>query len=383
METPTEGGAEGSEVIESDAPEAPQDNKKPEVTKRETASETVARVLKEQREKQDDGSKDPAQESQADESNSDKLAKKAGKQVKDKPELPQEIEPPARLSAEDKNVFNKLPPHLKMATARMFKDHQAQFTKAQQEWNRAAGEARGYIEAVQPYITELGSQGFTGPAAVATLLATQKRLTDPKTSKETWLQIGRDLGHHTAESAEGSEAQTAPQFDIEAHPKFRAVQDQLNQILSHHQQTEQQKFTSTVDSIAAEFAAVRDQKDATGNYQYPKLHDAEYLERLKPLVSALKGTFPALAYGEVLKRAYWTAEGQNGNSFQPNQTGLHAQTQQPQQVKVVQPAISVRGKSAGTVSGTDPQPPPEALTSAAATARWVIEQQRRGGILNG
>lgn len=379
------------EPVEVDAPEVetPAVDEAPPEYKDESARETTARVLKEL-----ESGKTDAEISAPKEEKGVKTVKPAQDsedtvdpaQVAKELEIDPELVPPARLDAREQQVFNNLPKTLKRAFSRSIKNLEGMTTREKQELARATQEARGVTEAVQPFAAKWGSQGFTVPSAVAALAAAQERLTNPETGLQTFIAMGKDLGFdldHVAAVARG-EVALPQQQAITQHPEFRQLQQTVTTLQSEREQAQLQAVAAP---IAEEMRAVQHEiEPSTGNYRYPELHDDNYLESLKPLVSTLVRTVPNLGYGEALRRAHYSMQGQ-GASAQTQQTRLPAAQQQNQQTtpgafqpqRAVSAAVTVRGASAPSVSkGTIGQPPPEALKDARATARWALEQLRAG-----
>lgn len=350
--------------------EAPEAEEAPSA--KESVWETVRRAYAEEKKKLsdgDEGAESPLLEAQKPQPQT----RKSKKQAKLGTPEQEDIRPPERFSASHKEVFNKAPRELKEAINKMVHDHQAEFTRGQQQLSQAFMEVRSIHEAVQPYIAKWGERGFTAPAAIAALAAAQEKLTDPKTSLETYIKLGEDLGHDVSALREGlGEGQSPKMGDISQHPQFLALQSQLNEVKSLTNSWQEQQSEAAVSRITAEMAAVREEKDAYGRYKYPELHDDAFLDQVKPLVSALVGTSPGVGYGEALKRAYYSVKGYPGDSAQPIQTKL------PNENRAITANVSVRGKSA---PGTNGMTVPEAAKiprSAADTVRMVYEQLKRG-----
>lgn len=389
------------EVVETDAaPEtevAETESAPVEVPKNESARETTARVLKELEAGKTDEEINGKPEA--------KVVKKADSATPAKPENPDDVVdpaavakeleidpdliPPARLDARAQQVFNNLPKTLKRAFSRSIKDVEAMGTRATQEATRAAQESRSIVEAVQPFAAEWAEQGFSTPAALATLAANHKKLTSPdfNTKLSKYIEIGRSIGIDIDKLPELvkqlSSGQPVQPTSISEHPEFRQLHQTVTSLQSER---EQAQIQAAAAPIAEEMRAVQHEVDpATGNYRYPELHDDAYLESLKPLVSTLVATVPGLGYGEALRRAHYSRQG-FGAPNQTPQTRLPAATPQkstningalPQ--RAVSAAVTVRGASApATGKAGIGEPPPEALKDARATARWALEQLRNG-----
>lgn len=375
VDASTESTTEASESVSESAETEVSQTEEEEPN--ESARETVARILKESEDstegEKENGSEKPTS-SRALQAKSVKKVQKGENFV---------IPPPNRLTVEQKEIFHQLPDNLKRATHKMFQDQEAQYTKAVQLASKQAKEAGHVIEAVRPYLLahpELGEQGFTESRLVGALVAAHQRLTDPKTAKATWLELGENVGVDRDTLDKLSKAINGGQngqIDISNHPQFISLQEKLNKLTSTVDGAEKQKFDASVQRIVSEMEAVREERDSFGKYVYPKLHDEAFLARAKPLVSALVAALPGLDYGEALRRAYRTLEGQAGNSTQVNQARL---PEREQLERAQRAAVSVRGRSAPSgTPGTVTEIPQEALGNARDSVRWALDQLRRGG----
>lgn len=351
-----------------------EESEEPESVKGETARETVERILKAEKDK---GSGAAGDKKEGQPVAGDKPVAPA----KGKPEAAGDInQPPSRLTAQQKQAFNKLPPELKTAFNDMVTGTQSTWTKAMQRMTSATKDAEHLVRAVRPYLQanpEYMRAGYDEARLVTELIGTHAALADPKTALDTYLTIGRQIGideDSLGSLAAGYGKSDSGHVDIESHPKFKELQEKLNSVTSRIDSEREREFSTTVTAIRTEMEAVRDQVDAAGNYIYPELHSDDFLEAAKPLVQALVRTVPNLSYGDALKRAHSVMTGRT--PAQANQTRLPAGSVNN---RTSTAAVSVRGRiSAPTVSGGDLEPPPEALKSPRDTATWAYNQLRRG-----
>lgn len=360
------------ETAESTEPTGEIDND----AKAEPVRETVARALELERKKLtgDEGKAEGQAPQKA-----EPVRGEVGKpKVKKEGPFDPEMFPPERLHAPEKELFNQLPMPLKKAWHRAIKELEASTTRNNQEMTRATTEARGVIEAVQPFAKAWGERGFTVPSAIAALAAANEKLTDPKTSKDAYLALGRDIGidfEEVAAIARG-EAPASNAAAVTSHPEIIAMREELNALKSEREQFRSKQLNETVQSIASEMAAVRDEQDQFGHYLYPEMHEEGFFERAKPLVSALRGTVPGLSYGDALRRAYASITGKSGvTSPALNQPSLPPRDTQTN-TRALSAAVSVRGRTAPQVSGmTIPDKIPD---SVRATTEMALAQLRRG-----
>ena len=212
---------EGVEDLEDD--EAKEDEP-------ESARETVERILKEAR--AEEGSEDPDAETKKD---ADDKQKPVGEEP---PQQQVNISPQGRLTAEQKEIFNKLPVELKSAYNDMLKHHEGKFTQAMQKVNAAVAESKHIVEAVRPYLLahpELSEQGFTESGIVAALVAAHQKLTNPKTAIQTYMDLGRQIGIQPEvleEIQEKLTGQNGNAIDIDNHPEVRSLQETVSALQS-------------------------------------------------------------------------------------------------------------------------------------------------------
>lgn len=368
------------EVIEDEEVSEPT-----EPAKTETPYETAERILKEQA--ASDGGKDSGQERREEPTaNTDETEQAEVAEIPAKvgrPKKGDDIDPPDYLSTEEKEEFKNMPRAGKRIVTNALKRHQAKFTQFAQKAANAEREAKEYNETARLYLTqnpELIERGYNGPRLLRELLAAQMMLTGPdrQKAKARYLQMGRELGFNvTSDDPELVNGHGAAPIDIASHPQFQALQAQTLEAKSYVDSLKQQQFNRQVDAITAEIRSVQQERGPNGEYLYPETHDEGFLDQAKPLVSALAKTMP---YGEALKRAYYAIMGRPsaGNFSQGIQTKLPANNQNIQQ-RAAQAAVSVRGRSTPQSVGNTLEIPKSALSSATATAEWIINHNRRGG----
>jgi len=369
--------AEGLEGEGADGGDEPQD---------ESVRETVERVVREAQTATDgaDGGEKAPEEGQ--EPVEKAVKRKLGRPKKEAAAVAEppaetgfQIPAPQRLTLQQKEAFNALPDALKRATHEMFRAQEAQFTQAVQKARAAQTEASGVLEAVRPYLNahpELLEKGFTESRLVGSLIAAHQRLTDPKTARQAFIELGQQLGIDPAalEAIRG-DAPAGP-VDISQHPQVVALSEEVKRLKSIYEGNQAQQLEAATQSVAAEFESVRNETTPDGRYLYPELHDGRFLEQAKPLVFAFVRAIPNLGYGEALKRACLQLRESTGNSHTGSQARFPAQSTNIERAQ--RAAVSVRGRSApisGAPSGEIPQ---EALGSARDTVRWALQQMRRG-----
>ena len=360
------------EPIRGEGDEIEDDDATPE---NETPRETVEReygLLKKKNSGDADSQASPAT----------KRGKTKGDVGVQQPLFKEPMAPPAMLSAAHKEAFSKLPPDLQKATSDVITRYQGAMTKATTEARRAQKDAEHIVETVRPYLLshpELQAEGFTEAKIVSGLLAAHQRLTNPESALQAYAELGMQIGIDQDKISEilsiGS-GRGGVGGDISQHPQFMALQKKLDSVTSYLDGTRQQQVQSVASRAVSEMEEARNQRDQSGRYLYPELHDVNFLERTKSLVPALAKNFPELDHGALLVRARNILVGQNGGLAQVNQPRLPQQSQT--RVSPTDADVSVRGKSAPVVSGQMDDIPESALTDARASAAWALKQLRRG-----
>lgn len=305
------------------------------------------------------------------------LAKKKGKRevIPDLGDV--QLDPPARLSQAEKQVFSKLPNHLKPAVARMFKEHEAHFSRTQAEYSKALNEAKHIVEAVRPYYTsvpEFAQKGITESHLVTTLIGTHQALLNPKTSKSKLAEVASSLGHRIRFIDEdGDDVSDDSVDEIENHPKFRALQERLDRVDSH---IRTQTRNQTAAPIIAEIQKVQQEVDANGNLLYPELQDQRWVASVRSLVSARVGNDPdPAAWARALVDEVYVHRRRNGNPDSFNQT---KPPQNNTNTRAVTAARTVRGgvtPSAATKLAEETAVPGQSMEDS---VRAAIERIKRG-----
>jgi hypothetical protein len=360
--------AEGALGVEQPSTEAaPAESSAPEdlpgYDPKESAAQTLERIIKEQ-----DGKGEEKPEGEPERPND--------------PAIPpaEKITAPQRLSARAKEAWDKADPVLKTEYARMFADQERAFHKAQREWSQKISEAGDLHEATKPFETEWYQAGYSRAAAVRQLAATHRKLVsdDPKTFADEFIRIGNDRGVNwealaayatgRTKQAEGGQRSQSDNAEIQA------LRQEVQRLQSYHRQAEEQASMRENESIASEFRKVYDEKDASGRYLYPELHDESFDDRAAPLIAGIRAATPELSYSDAVRRAIWVMRGNVGNPPAPNPIRPSAQAIKPP----ISP-ISVRGKSAPAVStnGELADIPADVLArGGAATMEWVLRNAR-------
>ena len=287
---------------------------------------------------------------------------------------PLDFEPPARLTTKEKNIFNKLPKSFKPAVARMFKEHQAALTRSQTEYSRALNETRHILEAVRPYYTqtpELAEAGITESGLVAALIGAHQKLTNRETVKPTITKIAADMGlkvKFVDDDGNDIKDSSTPNFsNINQHPDFIALQNKLTQLTNAY---ESERANALAEPIVREFEAIRSQKDSSGRYLYPEMHQETFWEQARPLINQLVAQ--GLSHGEASKRAHFAITGRLVDSRPSSNNSA--------QNRAISAGVSVRGRTTPTVTQQLQTTEIGENETPEQSARIVLEELRRGMI---
>ena len=294
--------------------------------------------------------------------------------IVDDKDLDPELIPPQRLNAAEAKLFSNLPVGLKRALSRTVKNQEALTTRERQQYSQATQQARGIIEAVQPFAAEWGDQGHTVQSAIVALAAAHQKLMNPATSVQKWIEIGHNIGIDFEKLPDILNGNTANAFK---QPENNPLQEKLTAL---ENRIEQKELREKSEPLYREMHSVQHEVDpASGKFRFPELHDERYLDSLTPRVSELvgiaiqEGRQPS--YGDALRQA--NAERKQSlfgiASTQPNQIRRPAAAQNIQE-RAASAAVTVRGKvNASPASNglNGMEIPVEARKNAQETARWV------------
>jgi len=325
-----------------------------------------------------EGAKEEDQAKQADEQSEKREARaklfgkksdtKESKPDKEEHQPNTEVTIPVGLDSDERADFVKLPPSQQKAVKRILDSAAAKFTRTQQQLKESLEESEDVIKAIRPHMRAWGLKGVT-PAQVITQLAhAQNVLTENR--EEALIQLANEADIDLAELAKKQRGETGNVADIEMHPKFRALQEQLNSINNRLQQVDQQQNSQAVESKAAEVRRFAAEKDAFGSQKYPRLQDGEFFQRWKQLVIKLGEITPEAEFSSRLETAYRTLA---PNDFIPSTTPTRLPSTNGKDAIARARAANVSVRGAGglsEISNIDTRQIPD---SAEATARMAYE----------
>lgn len=339
---------EETEVVETDAAE--------EAAKPESTEETIRKVYEqlekgEQQEIADNAEKAANSKETATEEEATEQAETAAsteedseKQAKNEQEEEQ-IAPPERWTAKAKEWFRAQPKEAQREFARATADMEAQTTKIWQNLRRQEAKYKEIDQVIEHYAHDLHSKGITHQQAIAEFFAANRALDqEPVAALARIMQAKGVTPDQIAEHLKGGGTKAAP-VNPEIH-QLRSTVEELNNWKQEQLQTVQAR---AVQAIAQEFAAVRDEVDATGRYKYPKLHEPEQTDALKPLVRGIRESQPDLPWGDALRKAY---EIRFGTPSATPAARLQAPQNSTQQNNSRARTVAVAGKSSGSSSSS-------------------------------
>lgn len=207
----------------------------------------------------------------------------------------QPVEPPARMTAEEKAAFAKWTPDVQKIVAERYKATEADYTRKTQEAAEIRKSAEPLLNALKPfddYLKQLGPvTGRTPPELIGGLLHVEHQLRTgtPEQKYQTFANIARDYGIDLRAFATGQIPQEDPRIS-----QMRQQISELSQWRSQYEQQTEAQQKAQLDSTIDAFAKATDQ---AGQPKYP------HFERVRGVMAQ------HLAGGDVttLEEAYTKA----------------------------------------------------------------------------
>jgi hypothetical protein len=358
---------EGQELEDTEL-ETESTEEEPKSGKIETVRETVVKAIQENaKNKADTGDKGV-------ESNDPEPAEKVTEKTAAKADTGPDLAPPARFDAAAKQAFDKLPKHLKQVVSKTVRDLEGLTTRTQQEIAPLRKKYERIDELIRPHRAEWAQAGLTDDQAIAELVATHEKLKNPKTKEQTyrWLAHNTGLSHLLKEEGAAATETAQPEYVRQLEQQVATLQQQIAPVLQNHQQFVSQAEAREVGTARQEVEAVQNEKDSSGRYRYPNLHDPQFVEQIKPLVIEAVRNVPNLGYGQALRRVYEMYAQPVGTSPVQSQS-------LPANARAFTAGVSVRGRSAPPQGmASEPEIPKAARGSVRDTVAWVIANRGRG-----
>jgi hypothetical protein len=258
------------------------------------------------------GAKEEDETKQADEQSTKREARAKLFGKKSEPQKPQqkehasEVAVPVALDEQERADFAKLPPSQQKAVKRILDSAAAKFTRTQQQLRESLDESEDVIKAIRPHMRKWGVRGMS-PAQVITQLANaQEILTENRAEALIQLANEADIDLEKLAKVQRGEVEEGGQFNIEAHPKFKALQEKVDSFNNRFQQADQQQNNQAIESKASEVRRFAAERDALGGQKYQRLSDPSFFQRWKQLVVKLGEITPEAEFTERLQTAYRT-----------------------------------------------------------------------------
>lgn len=288
------------------------------------------------------------------------------------------ISPPQRLSAEGKEWFLKLPKQGQKEYANAITHLEGLATKTLQEARKAEGESKEVVDAIKPYITQWGLRGVTPAQAIRQLAAANQNLVEKREEGIVELcrvmKIDPKLIVAKLEGKKVDNGASDPRYDqltkeLEEHKLWR------QRIESQQQEAQQQSIQQSAQGIAKEIDSVRNELNAQGKLKYPKLHDAQYLAQIEPLIFNLWQTHGGnLSWADATRRTVHAVEGTSPSPSPQDPRLSRTNKDDVQRAKAA--SVSVRGRGASPLLSLASKDIPR---KAEDTVRMVLEQLNREG----
>lgn len=276
-----------------------------------------------------------------------------------------DIEPPARMTAQHKEVFNKLPPEMKAATKKLFDDVNRYFSQGSGELQKAIKESYGIAEVIKPKLAEWNLSQHTPQQAVAELVAAHEYLMAKPKEALAWLAKERGVSFRELAALEAGEIpERAPAVNNDLQQKVELLYNQAEQAKN----AERERVAT---AIVAELKGVQNEKDPAGRYLYPEMHEPGFFERAKPLVTAIQQA-SGVSWGDALKRAYASLTGKPLQLPQSVQSKVPVTPQEISSAKTA--GLSVRGRNGNRPAFKMPEQIPQSIED---TVRLAIETLSR------
>jgi hypothetical protein len=257
------------------------------------------------------------------------------------------LDAPARWSVPEKEAFNALPEVAKHQVLDFWSHMDQKFTKGSQDLARHRQRYGQIEEVVNHYLPQWNLKGMTDVQAISELCAAQDfLLRSPLEAMNLLCERTGVTPEALYQYRQSGGGQAAAPRQPQADPQISQLTQRVNEVYDYvqrgHQSAEQQAIAAGVEEVNA----VRNLQ-SNGRYVYPELWNETYLvERVQPLVSALRKTQPGLPIGESVKRAVQTLRLLDGNpqaSPSPNGSGLSRE----EIANVKRASVSVRGRGNG------------------------------------
>lgn len=244
----------------------------------------------------------PPAEDDDDEAVGDQPAKPGGLEPLEK--LPEELRPPEAFTAKEKEQFNRMPKGLRRAVNGMIGNLRRNATQVFQALNTERAQWKELNDVVQHHMPMWGKMQVTPVEAIDALCRAQTKMVhDPVGG--LWDQAqAAGLDFETLAKIQRGEIQYKPQaIPLRQAPARNNSQGggftDIGQIVQNELRRNaiQQEVDEALRSLISE-------RDSSGAYTYPELHDQAFQNSLDDLVLEARRTTPGLSYREAIQKAW-------------------------------------------------------------------------------
>lgn len=269
------------------------------------------------------------------------------KEEDEKPE-PQQVrlEPPQRFPVEKKEWFNKQAREVQEEVVKGWGEIESHTTRLWQDLNREKNEVAQINQVIKHYAPQFHEQGLTEAQAVAELCATYANLRNQplQTVDKMLTKMGITPEQLYEFRQNGRQSQGIQQNQNQSQNSGLTREELLSILQQRDQETQSQ---IALNSAVSEVNQVKNQVGNDGRYLYPELHDSNQVERIKPLVEAVRKT-QQLSWGEATKQAIQTLRILDGKYSSPS-SGSPGLSREQELAKVKAASVSVKSRGNGAI----------------------------------
>ncbi len=268
-------------------------------------------------------------------------------------ELPP-ITAPASWTADEKEEFAKLPRAIQQTLARREGDRESAFFQKTEALTQDKHRLAAFDQVLEPYRERFNLVGVEPAQAVQQLLAAQDLLNRNPVEGLKWL-----AGQYRVDLSQLQQQVMEEQQQLD--PNVAVLQNRLSGLESHVQHQLREQNQQQMAAISGAIAAVKDERDASGNLLRPHFDQLE--TTIVPLVQQMRQADPNKPHAEILKAAYdqavWTDPEIRGQMLESKQREGEAEQRakaKAEAEKAKRAAASVEGKPASRISEDGPKP---------------------------
>lgn len=254
-------------------------------------------------------------------------------------------QPPARFNAEEKEWFNQQPAPVQKHVSDTLNGMQQHFTRVNQE---LAQQRTRYAELENIERTYMPAINTVNPrisyeAATREMFATQAKLLNPQTALAEASRIIASVGltpQQIFDYQRGGQQQQSP-----VQQQSGLTEQQARALYREEQQKLQGEYA--FNAAVSQLRQLKEERDSSGRYSWPELHDDAQIEALKPLTDYVQRT-TGLGVVEATKAAIQKARGVSPQAS-PASNVNRASAQPNEMNRVRSAAVSVRPRANGAI----------------------------------